>query len=390
MSGFYNDQDDATTTRKTIAGAVAAASLVFLVFLVLLYQTTRDRTPKSAEAAGAETVSEEEEDVEVGKSNIRSQDLDFWDMFRGEDEKKEQPSRDEETEGKPAVFTEQGPKPDRIEENKEEEEYTRWDEGNPNDSTHISVTDETGKQTWYELLDIPRNDWAHNSFKTVSGGMTQYDNGTLKSPLGADLSSLSGTVDIKSMKEAGLSFVMLRAIARNAQSGAVEQDPVFATLATEAKEAGLEIGVYVDSAATNENEAVEEANYAIASATGLEAKYPVVMALPDHKTGNNRMCSLSNADRTKIIRAFCDQVRSFGQKPMLRATRDDLISKVNLEDLAAIDIWVVDRGEASGDHPYVTDYPYAYTIWQYGGGTDPAGLKGEIGLDLSFIHYEQN
>ena len=51
MSGFYNDQDDTNTTRKTIAGAVAAASLVFLVFLVLLYQTTRDKTPKNAAAS---------------------------------------------------------------------------------------------------------------------------------------------------------------------------------------------------------------------------------------------------------------------------------------------------------------------------------------------------
>lgn len=379
MSGFYNDQDDTNTTRKTIAGAVAAASLVFLVFLVLLYQTTRDKTPKNAAASQAEAAATEEEEVEVGKSNIRSQDLDFWDMFRDTEEEKEKPSRDEETEGKPAVFTEQGPKPDRIQENKEEETDTKWDEGNPNDSTHISVTDETGKQTWYELLNIAKNDYSHNSFKLTSGGMTQYDDGNLKSSPGADLDAQSGQVDIKSMKDAGLSFVMLRAISRNPQSGTVEPDGAFATLATAAKDAGLEVGVYVDSAATTENEAVEEANYAIASATGLEAKYPVVIALPDHKKGNNRMCSLSNADRTKIIRAFCDQVRSFGQKPMLKATRDDLISKVNLEDLAAIDIWVVDRGESSGDKPYVTDYPYAYTIWQYGEGRD-----------LSFIHYEQN
>lgn len=381
MSGFYDDNGEDQSSKKTIVLAILAASLVFFAFLLILYQKTGAKKDATVATADAENT-KEEEDLQIGKSNLTSQDMDFWDMFRSDDEtdpdEKTASDRDD-AEGKAAVFTEQGPKPDKIKENDTDTDTgSRWETGDPNDGTHISLTDETGKKTWYEILDIPKSTYSATFVKKASDGMLTYEENGTKAANGVDLSQNSSITDLSAQKDAGASFAMLRAIYRDNTNGVIIPDTSFSDHAAKAKEAGLQIGVYADSAAINENEAIEEANYAVANAQTVDAKYPVVISLPE-QSKNVRTSNLSNIERTKIVKAFCDQVRSYGQKPVIRATKADLIAKLNMEDLTAYDVWVIDAGEESGGNPYFTDYPYVFTMWQYGDGRD-----------LSFVNYEQH
>lgn len=388
MSGFYDNTDDDKTVKKTIVGAVLAASLTFLAFLLLLYHNTKPAETPMENKPAEETVSEEE-DLEIGKSNKRSQDLDFWDMFRSDPAEEKDVERDD-AEGKPAVFTEQGPQPDKIGEGVPEETDTKWDTGDPNDGKHIAVTDPDGKTTWYEILDIPRSTYSATFVKKTEQGPLTYDGPNLKSASGAMLCSDQSAADLSAMKEAGLSFVMLRSIVRDGTNGAVVPDAAFSALAQKAKDAGLFAGVYVDSAATTTDEAVEEANYAIASAKTIEASYPVAISVPDRTSGDNRMHKLNNEERTGIVKAFCDQVRSFGMKPLIRATKADLITRLNVEDLSAYDIWVCDSGPAENGNPYYTDYPYVFTMWGYGKAENITGFDPSTQMMLSFVNYEQH
>ncbi len=391
MSGFYEENGEDKTIKKTVVMAILAASLVFLAFLLLLYNKTKPEKP--AANANAEAVSDsEEEDLEIGKSNMTSEDLDFWDMFRDdtEDEQGDLERRDQ-TEGKPAVFTEQGPQPDMIKEaSPEDETDTKWDTGDPNDGKHIQVTDRDGKATWYEILDIPKSTLSATFLKENDNGSLSYDQNGKKAAQGADLNSSSAGCDFSALKDAGVTFVMLRAIYRDPATALIMPDNAFSDLSAKAKEAELNTGVYIDTAAINENEAIEEANYAITNAKTIDAKYPVAISIPENMSSSDRMSNLSNEERTKIVKAFCDQVRSFGLKPMIRATKADLIAKLNMEDLTAYDIWVIDAGEKKDGHPYFTDYPYVFTVWQYGNGSKIGQNDENLRLDLSFTDYEQN
>ena len=391
MSGFYDDSGDDKTVKKTIVMAILAASLVFLAFLLLLYERTKPDEKKKADAA-VEEQTQEEENLEIGKSNLTSKDMDFWDMFRSPEERDDTDgTRRDDTEGKPAVFTEQGPRPDKIKEDTEDAAGdSNWERGNPNDGTHISITDESGNKTWYELLDIPKSTYSATFVKKTDNGMVKYDGNGKQSAAGIDLNNSCSVADLSALKEAGITFVMLRSISRNPGSGVITPDESFANFAALAQKEELPIGVYADSAAVTEEEAVEEANYAIASAQSVSAKYPVAISLADLSDQDARMGKLSNVQRTKIVKAFCDQVRSFGLKPMIRGRKEDLITKLNLEDLTAYDIWVEDQGTESDGHPYFTDYPYVFTIWRYGNGSQMQPATVNAGLDLSFVNYEQN
>ncbi len=390
MSGFYEENGEDKTVKKTVVMAIMAASLVFLAFLLLLYNRTKPEKPaKPAEAT--ETEETAEEDLAIGKSNMTSQDLDFWDMFRDDNEQAEEdPEQRDETEGKPAVFTEQGPQPDKVRESMNDDSETNWETGDPNDGKHIQVTDRDGKATWYEILDIPKSTLSATFLKENDNGTLSYDQNGKTAAQGADLSSACVNPDLTALKDAGVTFVMLRAIYRDPATALIMPDNSFADLSSKAKEAELNVGVYIDTAAINENEAIEEANYAITNAKTVDAKYPVVISIPENMSSSDRMSNLSNIERTKIVKAFCDQVRSFGLKPMIRATKSDLIAKLNMEDLTAYDIWVIDPSEKKDDHPTFTEYPYVFSIWQYGNGSKIGQNDDNLRLDLSFTAYEEN
>lgn len=390
MSGFYDETGEDKNVRKTVVTAILAASLVFLLFLLVLYQNTKSRNSTKTVKQDESLITTDEEELEIGKSNRTSKDFDFWDMFQGDVSDEPAEAERDNSEGKPAVFTEQGPRPDRIrEEERESSSDTKWEEGNPNDGTHVAITDANGQKTWYEILDIPKSTYSATFVKENDKGLLTYDDNRTKAVSGATLNDASGSVDMQALKDAGIGHVMLRSISRDGENGVVAVDTSFSTLAARAKEAGIYTGVYVDSAAITADEAVEEANYAIASATSVGAAYPVVISLPD-LSANSRMAKLSNAERTKIVQAFCDQVRSFGMKPMLHAAKADLIAKLNMEDLTAYDVWVTDAGEKKDGYPYFTDYPYVFTMWGCQNAGNVSGINAPIDLDLSFVNYEQH
>lgn len=395
MSGFYDEDNDIeinASVKKTIVIAICTVSIIFLVFLVLMYQTTKTKKKNTAKDT---TYSEEnqDDDFQLSNSGLKSEDLDFWNMFGTNDNKEAEISYDSDgTEGTPAVFTEQGVKPDKIKENSSDEEVSaKWVDGDANDGTHFAITDSDGKKTWYEILDIAKSPYSATFAKNTPSGMVEYNDGSIKSALGADVSSEMGTIDMASVRGSGITYVMIRSHYRDKNTGMIGEDPFFAANAVNAVNAGLVIGLTVDSQALTETEAVEEANYALVSATTADVKYPIAINIPDISDSSNRMSKLSNDQRTKVIKAFCERVKEYGRKPLIHANKSDLIANINIEDLAEYDIWVNDKGDSgTSAYPYFTDYPYKFTMWQYDKGENRCGIVGTAGLDASFVHYEQN
>lgn len=383
MSGFYNDSGEDNSYRKTIIMAVCAASVVLLLFLIFLYNDHKSTAEKKMKIGN--TVSEDEPDeVEVGKSNLVSSDLDFWDMFLGDDNE-DYAERDENIEGTPADFKEAGTQPDIISDTPVEE--VNWEQGNPNDGNHIAVRGNDGKDIWYEILDIPKAEYDKGKLNVRDRGILTYDDESSPSKAGIDVSSNNGMIDWGKIRDCGIEYAMIRVAYRDKTSGLVTIDPQFVANITGALGAGIATGVYVESAAINETEAIEEANYAIAATANYAATYPYAIALTEG-SGNDRNAGLNESQRTQIAKAFCDNVVNFGKHPMICSTKDFLIAKVDMEELKQYDIWLVDKTpQVDSSNIDMSEFPYMYKMWQYRHSTLLNGINGVVNHDISFVNY---
>ena len=70
------------------------------------------------------------------------------------------------------------------------------------------------------------------------------EDGKLISQAGVDVSSKSGTIDWKKVKESGISFALIRCGYRGASTGKVFEDAACTANVADARAAGLSVGLY--------------------------------------------------------------------------------------------------------------------------------------------------
>ncbi|MCR5686694.1 MAG: glycoside hydrolase family 25 protein [Lachnospiraceae bacterium] len=394
MASDYYGQDNDKSYQKTVAMCVAAASLVILLFLVVLYVNSDDKKDdKPSASVSMET--EEEDDILKDSHNITSSELDFW-----KDEKKPLPLPKEE-EGELTPYRDgddaeegSGSEPD-LDKDKESSKPKRDDdsegEGSLNRESddikdkegYIAITDEKGSTRYYELLtDVPKNEYDLENSLINENGFLTYKDSKRESIRGVDLSKYNGTVDFAKLKENGIGFAMLRLGSRGYGTGNITLDEKFVEYAQNAQLAGIQIGAYFYSQAVNETEAVEEANYIVGAVSSFNVRYPIAIDVEKVKNDEARTDKLTAEERTAIVKMFCDTVKGYGYKPIIYATKDMLVSGLELDTLADYDVWLADE-------TVPTDYPYRYSMWQYSTKGRIDGITGDIDFDISFIDYEK-
>ncbi|MFT3982928.1 MAG: glycoside hydrolase family 25 protein [Lachnospiraceae bacterium] len=392
MANSFYDQDpeDSWAYKKMIMLCVTAASIVMLLFLVFLYINSQNKQKKEQTLEPVQTKAEE--DIEFGKSNLTSADLDFWNMY----EEEEQEPEEETTNSVSANFTDKRKPPAKEEEEKKEsmtdqpEEEPLLEEG-LDDGNHIAIEDEKGKKTWYEILQtVPKNTYQLSEYLKADGERLSYTDGGRQSAFGIDVSKHQGTIDWELVKKDGVQFAMLRVASRGYGSGQLLLDDNFVQYADGAKKNGINLGVYVYSQAVNETEAIEEANFAVAAVSNYKIAYPIACDVEMVDNDTARTDKLTVEERTKCVKAFCDTVKTYGYKPVIYADRDMLISGLDMEVLKDYDVWLSDvTGLAGGDVIQQTDYPYQFTIWQYSNAGTVNGISGSVDLNISFVNYEE-
>ena len=380
-----NDPEEDKAYKKMIVSCIAAASLVVLLFLVVLYMNTDKKS-----TARENQVKEEhavEDDFEYGNSNLKSSDLDFWDMYEDDDET----VGEEEEDGDEDQPYKKGGDDKKKSDDEEKESLNKDPDKDPssrdeadNDENHLAVTGSDGETVYYEILEnVKKNNYDLSSpLDSDAKGRLVYKSENKNAVNGIDLSQSNGTVDFAKVKADDISFVMLRIGSRGYSSGTINLDEKFVEYANAAKAANLYIGIYFASSATTEQEASEEASYAVGAIKDFGIRYPIAMDLDSSTDESKRTDSLTMAERTKLVKTFCDTVKQYGYNPVVRASRDTLISKLNLEDLTDVDVWISDVNNP-------TDYPYAFTMWQYAKDGRVDGIDGDVRMDLSFVSYEE-
>ena len=160
-------------------------------------------------------------------------------------------------------------------------------------------------------------------------------------------------------------------------SGALVLDPMFEQHFTNARNAGLKVGVYFFSQAVNENEAREEAQGCAYVLNGRKLDYPIYFDTEASGGKNGRADGLGVEDRTKCAIAFCEEVKAQGYKPGVYASTLWFRQRVDLSRLTGYSIWNAHYGVASS--------PISCDMWQGSCTARIPGYGGQIDVNISYV-----
>ncbi len=196
---------------------------------------------------------------------------------------------------------------------------------------------------------------------------------------GVDVSKWDGSIDWKKAKNDGIEFAMIRVGNRGTGStGKINLDPEFKNNVVNATEAGIKAGVYFFSQAITVDEAKEEAKFVINNIKNYNITFPV--AFDTQYYTNARANNLSNELRTKIAKAFCEEIKKAGYTPVIYCSTDWSMLNLDLEALTDFDIW-------HALYNTKTYYPYEFNIWEYSDKGSVNGFEGDVAMNVSFKDY---
>ena len=365
------EENNNQTGLPVVFMAVGVMSFIFLLFIVVLVVNQKPGRHKAA----VETVQTENEvadaqsdldSLELGKSTLTSDQLDFWNMYK------------EDKDGRETINTVSGSSLEEKEKAlKEQEEGPDLSEG----GTKTKVTLPDGTEQWVMInAYIPKHSYDFVGLVYQEPVMKYYDKGNAISHLGVNLNRNSGDVNFEKLKSAGVEFVMIRFGARGYQNGQISIDDKYATYVQEAREAGLEVGLTFYSQAVTQEEAVEEANTVLGSISANSISYPIVFDMELVSNDTARIDTLSKMTLTNIADAFCKTIKDAGYSPMIYGNKYWLLRKIDLTKLSSYDIWLSQEED-------VPDYPYKFSMWEYTREGQIDGISGDASLSISFIDY---
>lgn len=152
---------------------------------------------------------------------------------------------------------------------------------------------------------------------------------------GIDISHHHPDLDVASIKEQGFEFVILRS-----NSGVSTRDRCFEEQYRRAADAGIPVGVFVDSYATTEDAAVREAQFALSILAGRPAPLGIYMDIENQ----GGQYSLGRAQLAAVIRAFCRTIKTGGYTPGLYGSELGVYHLVDANAFGDALIWVARYG----------------------------------------------
>lgn len=198
------------------------------------------------------------------------------------------------------------------------------------------------------------------------------------STFGIDVSKWNGTIDWNAVKNSGVSYVIIRSGYRGSSVGALIEDPKFKANIKGATAAGLKVGVYFFSQATNNAEAVEEASMVLQQVKGYTISYPIFL---DVEGSGGRADKIDSATRTAVIKTFCETIQSGGYTAGVYANKSWLENKMDASQLTKYKIWLAQYAKAP------TYSKTRYDMWQYKDTGKVTGISGNVDFNISYLGY---
>lgn len=206
--------------------------------------------------------------------------------------------------------------------------------------------------------------------------MTDLKTFSGRTKAGIDVSKWNGEIDWDRAKNAGVQFAIVRAGYRGSVTGSLVQDICFDANMKGAAVAGVPVGVYFFTQATNEVEAVEEASATLAWIQQYEITYPIFIDT-EGAGGNGRADGLDADMRTKVCEAFCRTIENAGYTGGVYASRNWYDHNLHVEKLENYYIWLA-------EYRSVPLYQGYYRMWQYSSKGSVDGINGNVDMNIMY------
>ena len=220
---------------------------------------------------------------------------------------------------------------------------------------------------------IPKNEYKWESDEGVLSKKAPIGH---KMTYGIDISKHNKEIDFEKVKAAGFDFVFIRIVYRGyGKRGSLNVDEMQEENLKRAKEAGLKIGAYVFSQSLNEQEAVEEAQFAIATLKDFKLDLPLCYDAETIRSDIARTDNVTGEQWTKNAIAFCEEIKKAGFTPAIYSNMVWEDYYFNLESLKNYDIWY-------SDYNKLPQTPYHFKYWQFSEVGIVDGIEGSVDLNV--------
>lgn len=163
-------------------------------------------------------------------------------------------------------------------------------------------------------------------------------------------------------------------------SGDLVLDYKFKENIKEAKEAGLEVGVYFYTQAITSEEAREEADFVYKYIKNYSLELPVYFDIEsvDWDEGRLDNAGLTVAQKTQICKAFCNRIKSYGYEAGVYANMNWLYNMIDGAALGAkYPIWLA-------NYTNQTTYTGDYQTWQFSSTGKVSGISTNVDMNVNY------
>lgn len=247
-------------------------------------------------------------------------------------------------------------------------------------TTEPPVTDISGRII-PNHTDIAKSVLSPELFVRDGNGRMTYSDPAVKTYTGIDVSVFQGDIDWDAVKNDGIDFVMLRVGYRGyGQKGIMGKDDKFDSNYEGAKKAGLKVGAYFFSQATNESEAREEAAFVLDAVRDCPLDYPIAYDWEFVDNGEARTNGMTSEDITVCAKAFCEAIKSAGKVPVIYFNCETGYFNYDLPQVKDYGFWLAEYYDTPS-------FYYNYKMWQYSKTGSVDGISGDVDMNISIVDF---
>ena len=233
------------------------------------------------------------------------------------------------------------------------------------------------------VKELPKNNNNNNNPSPDTGLQFSYLKNRYKednAEFGIDISRWQGDItvdDFNQIKEAGATFVMMRLGVSNKPEEELAVDSKYRNNIKNAKEAGLKVGVYVYTAAINDDMAKTLAKFVVDTLDGEELDFPVVFDWENWSKFRSYQISIHELNNTFIT--FSNELKKNNIDTMLYGSKHYL--EIMWEDRVKNNypVWLAHYTSNTK-----TNYEGKYMMWQVCSDGLIPGIKGFVDVDILY------
>lgn len=216
----------------------------------------------------------------------------------------------------------------------------------------------------------------------VNGRLTYVVDGKVRSLTGIDVSDHNDYVDWRAVALDGIDFAFIRAGNRGYTEGWLYEDGRFEENILRARANGLAVGVYIFSQATNEQEAIEEADFVLDLLNGRALELPIVFDWESIADADARTDNMASSTLTPCALAFCERIEAAGYQPMIYMNLKDS-ARYDISRLKGYPIWYAEYGVSR------PSAGFDIAMWQYTSSGTVYGIDGTVDIDILFLDADE-